>query len=131
MNDTSVGTEKVVEVIEDEASYQHMLSEKLGKDGFAVLSAKNGEEGLALALDRHPDLILLDLQMPKMSGIDFLTALRQDPWGKEAKVIVLTVVDDTEKIADVLGQNTFDYYLKADIKIEDLVASIKEKLGTT
>ena len=63
-------TKKLILIVEDEVAYQQLLKDRLIKEGFNVIQAKDGEEGLALSLDRHPDLILLDMVMPKMGGMD-------------------------------------------------------------
>jgi CheY-like chemotaxis protein len=119
----------VVEEVEDDAVVRKVLHDKLSLEGFGVLEAKNGEEGLAIALENHPDLILLDILMPKMDGLTMLKKLREDEWGKTANVIILTNYDETEKIADALGSRVFEYYVKSDTPIEDLIAKVKEKLG--
>ena len=67
---------KVVLVIEDDPPLREALYDKLTREGFSVFLAKNGEEGLALALREHPDLVLLDLLMPKMGGIEMARRLR-------------------------------------------------------
>lgn len=88
---------------------------------------KNGEEGLALALEKQPDLILLDLQMPKMGGIEMAENLRVDEWGKKAKVIILTnVSSDMNKTQQAVENKIFQYLIKTDIKIEDLVSKVKD-----
>jgi DNA-binding NarL/FixJ family response regulator len=79
-------------------------------------------------LRHHPDLILLDLLMPEMSGMAMLKKLREDSWGKQARVIILTNVSDNKEIAEVLHNKTYDYFVKADTKIEDLVEIVKKKL---
>lgn len=116
---------KTILVVEDEPSYQHTLAEKLGMEGFAILAAKDGEEGLAIALEKHPDLILLDLKMPKMDGIEMARRLRQDEWGKKAKVIILTNTSDMTKTDQALENEIFQYLVKTDIKLEDLVEKVK------
>ena len=78
---------KKVLVVEDERTLRDALVKKLSKEEFTVLSAKDGKEGLDTALAEHPDLILLDILMPKMNGIEVLQKLREDEWGAKAKVI--------------------------------------------
>ncbi len=119
----------VIEEIEDDALLRKVLHDKLVLEGFGVLEANNGEEGLAVALERHPDLILLDILMPKMGGLAMLKKLREDEWGKTARVIILTNYDDVEKIADALGNRVFEYYLKADTPLDELIRKVKENLG--
>jgi DNA-binding response OmpR family regulator len=116
-------------IIEDEPSLRNVLGDKLIIEGFAVLQAGDGEEGLQVALREHPDLILLDIMMPKMDGLTMLKMLRADAWGKKAKVILLTNSNDNEKVADAMAQGTYDYLVKSDWKITDVVDKIRERLS--
>ena len=119
---------KKILIVEDEISLLNALRDKLTHENFAVLEAKNGEEGLAVALREHPDLILLDIVMPKMDGMTMLRKLREDLWGKSAKVIILTNLSDKEKMAEALEQKLHKYLVKSDWKIEDVVAKVREQL---
>src|SRR6185312_13646530 len=91
--DTEAG--KKILVVEDEASIALALGDKLAQEKFTVSKAVDGEEGLAVALREHPDLILLDLRMSKMTGLEMLDELRKDAWGKTANVMIMTNVADT------------------------------------
>ena len=119
---------KTILVVEDEISLLNALRDKLTREHFAVLEAKNGEEGLEVALREHPDLILLDIVMPKMDGMTVLRKLREDLWGKSAKVIILTNLSDKEKMAEALEQKLHKYLVKSDWKIEEVVAKVREQL---
>ena len=77
---------KTILIVEDEPVYQEALVNKFNIEGFDTLTAENGEEGLSIALEKHPDLILLDLQMPKMDGIEMAKKLRQDEWEKRRRL---------------------------------------------
>lgn len=116
-------------IVEDELPLISALTLKLKQENFKVLQAKNGEEGLIVAFKEHPDLILLDIVMPRMDGITMLKKLREDEWGKSAKVIMLTNLSDKENVAQSLDQGAYDYLIKADWKIENVIAKVKEKLG--
>ena len=94
----------VLLIVEDEKILSDTLEEKLVSEGFEVLKAIDGEEGLKLALDSHPNLILLDLLMPKVDGITMLKKLRKDTWGERANVIILTNVESSDKISESLAQ---------------------------
>lgn len=95
---------------------------------FNVLIAKNGEEGLQTALKEHPDMLLADLIMPKMDGIHMIQKIREDSWGKNAKIIVLTnLVNDAEE-ENVNKYGIKDYWVKSDLNIKDLVDKIKAKI---
>ena len=120
---------KKILVVEDEISLRGALSNKLAREGFVVLEAKNGEEGLEMALSAHPDLILLDIVMPVMDGMTMLQKLREDAWGAEAKIFILTNLSDTNKVADAIMQGSYDYLVKTDWTLEDIVDRISKKLG--
>ena len=108
---------KVILIIEDDQVLAKTLTEALEKEGFAVVQAVDGEEGLEKALSGGPKLILLDLLLPKMGGIDLLHKLRRDPRGTEVPVIVLTNAESPDLIAKTLAENTYDYMLKTDWKL--------------
>ena len=84
---------------------------------------------MATALREHPDLILLDIILPKMDGITMLKKLREESWGKHVHVFMLTNISDNEKVAAALENDAFEYFIKSNIKIEGLVAKVKEVLG--
>lgn len=118
-------------IIDDEEPILNALVDKFGREEFAELfTARNGEEGLAVALKEHPDLILLDILMPKMDGITMLKKLREDVWGKSVKVIVLTNFDTTdEMLKEVTATEPAYYLLKSNWEIADVIAKSKEVLG--
>ena len=115
-------------VVEDERLLIKALGDKLRLEGFEVLEAHNGKEGLALAIEKHPDLILLDIIMPVMDGISMLQELRKDEWGKYASVLMLTNLTDADKTEESLKNGAFDYLIKADWKLGDLVIKIRTKI---
>jgi two-component system, OmpR family, alkaline phosphatase synthesis response regulator PhoP len=121
-------TKNKILIVEDEASLRDALGDKLELEGFNVIKAKNGQEGLEVALREHPDLILLDIIMPVMGGLIVLKNLRQDVWGKKVKVIMLTNLSDTEKTAEAVEQESFDFLVKSDWKMEGVLTKIKERL---
>ena len=120
---------KKILIIEDERSLREALRDKLTREGFSTLEAKNGEEGLDVALREHPELILLDIVMPVMDGMTMLKKLREDAWGKNVKIIILTNLSDIEKIADSVKNEVYDYLVKTDWKLEDVVTKVRERLG--
>lgn len=122
-------SKKTILVVEDEVLLLQALMDKFEVEGFRTLGAGDGQAGLDLALKEHPDLILLDIVMPKMDGLTMLKLLRQDDWGKSSQVIVLTNLSDWQKINEAVAHRAFDYLVKTDWKIEDVVKRAKEKLG--
>lgn len=119
----------IIEIVEDEESLVDVLRDKLEQSGFSVISAKNGEEGLDLALESKPDLILLDIVMPKMDGITMLNKLREDEWGKDVKVILLTNLSDPEYITKALKGQAYDFLVKSDWKLDEVIEKINSVLG--
>ena len=118
---------KTILIVEDEVSLLNALRDKLTRENFAVLEAKNGEEGLEIALREHPDLILLDLIMPVMDGMTMLKKLRHDSWGTKVSVIILTNLSDAEgSLMRSIG--SLDYIVKSNWKLEDVVAKVRERL---
>lgn len=120
---------KIILVVEDEEPLRMVLKDVLTVEGYTILEAKNGIEGLEMAFREHPDLILLDILMPKMDGLEMLKKLREDEWGKKAPVIVLTNLSDNEDIAKAVEEDVFEYFVKTDIRINEVIARIKEKIG--
>lgn len=116
-------------IVDDEPSVRKALSEKLEREGFSTFTAPDGEEGLEVALSLRPDLILLDILMPKMDGLAMLKRMRQDEWGKTASVVVLTSVDSDQKALEAMNELVYDFLLKKDTKLDELVAIVKEKVG--
>ena len=120
---------KKILIIEDEPSLREALNDKFSQEGFEVEQAPDGELGLSLALGTKPDLILLDIIMPKLDGISMLEQLREDERGKHIPVIILTNLSDNEKLAKAMELGSHDYLVKTDWKLEDVVKKVKEKIG--
>ncbi len=124
---------KTILVTEDEPSLLKALVDKFTREGFRVLEAKNGQEGLAVALKDHPDLILLDIIMPVMDGMTMLKKLREtNDWGKQVPVILLTNLtsDDEGRLHDIVETNPAYYLVKTDWTLEDILAKVRERLET-
>ena len=121
---------KTILIIEDEESLLQALKDKISRENHCnILEAKNGKEGLEMALKKHPDLILLDIIMPVMDGMTMLKKLREDKWGKDAKVIILSNLSDAEKASESLEQGVHDYLVKTDWHIDDVVKKVRGTLG--
>lgn len=120
---------KTILFIEDESALQKAFGEILSREGYKLLSALDGETGLKLAKTKKPDLILLDLILPKIHGFEVLKQLKADPQTKDIPIIVLT---NLEKIADIdkaieLGATT--YLVKAQYSLEEVIRKIKKALS--
>lgn len=119
---------KKILIVEDDLPLARVMKEKLTKENFIVMTAKNGQEGLELALAKQPDLILLDIVMPKMDGLSMLKKLREDKWGKEVPVVVLTNLGDADNIAKATERGAYDYLVKVHWKLGDVISKVKERL---
>lgn len=119
---------KKILLVEDDPALSSTLGDTLVQEGFEVVRAKDGEEGLTNALGGHPDMILLDIILPKMNGLMLLGKLREDPWGKTVPVIILSNLGEPTMVAAAID-NVNDYLVKVDWKIEDVVKKIKAKLN--
>lgn len=120
---------KKILIIEDELSLMMALHEKFKTEGFEVIEAKNGEEGLKMATKKTPDLILLDLIMPVMDGITMLKKLRLTEEGKDLPVIILTNLSDDRAVSESLESGVSDYLVKTNWHLDDVVKKVKVKLG--
>jgi two-component system alkaline phosphatase synthesis response regulator PhoP len=99
---------------------------------FVVYHAFNGEEGLKIALEQHPDIIILDITMPKMNGKETLQALRLDEWGKEVPVIMLSsLATDKETLAEIIDSHPLYYLLKDVSNPDDVLEKVKGVLNKT
>lgn len=124
------GTAKSILIVEDELAQSDVLREKFTEEEFSVSVAKNGEEGLTHALADHPDIILLDIILPVMDGLTMLKKLRDDEWGKTAKVVVLTALTANDLTEIRTSSIDFDYFLiKTDWTLDGVVRVVKKRLG--
>lgn len=119
---------KKILIVDDEEILMDLLSAKIKREGFIVAEAHDGEEGLRMALAEHPDLILMDIIMPKMDGITVMKKLRLDPWGKDVPVIILTNLNTSESVQDSVASGAYDYLVKIDYTLDDLVVIVKKRL---
>jgi len=129
-NETNSG-QKIL-AIEDDFSLLNVLRDKFESEGYKFVQARDGEEGLAIALAEKPDLILLDILMPKMDGITMMKKLREEnEWGKNVPVILLTnLAADSEKIHQAIADNEPAYYLvKSNWTINELIDKVRERLS--
>lgn len=119
---------KTILIVEDEPMLSGVLRDRLSQESFTLLLAENGEVGLSTALEKHPDLILSDIMMPKMDGLTMLKKLREDEWGRKAQVIMLSNLSDMTSISDAISNNATEYMLKSELDLDDVVKKIKIKL---
>jgi CheY-like chemotaxis protein len=125
-----MANDKKILIIEDELPMLKALSDKFSREGFSVLEARNGEEGLDLALKTKPDLIVLDLFMPVMDGKAMMEKLRQDEWGKRVPIIILTNLNPDDKtLNEIMASGPSYYFIKSKWQLEDLTEKVKKELG--
>ena len=117
-------------VVDDEPMVVKALTEKLSKAGFLVFAAYNGEEALLKVKKIKPDLILLDIIMPKLDGISVLKRLKASPKTMGIPVIILTNLYDDKKISEVLRTGNTDYLIKVEFTLNDIVGLVRKKLKT-
>jgi DNA-binding response OmpR family regulator len=112
-------------VIEDDPLLSKMYEAKLTNGGLTVIKAADGEEGLKAAITSHPSLILLDVMMPRLSGIDMLEILRKDPWGAHVPVIVLSNLSETQEGNKAKALGVKEYLIKANFTPSEILEKIK------
>jgi len=117
-------------IIEDEISILNGISDKFTHEGFFVLKATNGQEGLDIALKDHPDFILVDNLMPDTDGFYFLENLRKDEWGKNALAIMWSNSHDSTTIGRAKKIGVFDFMIKSEWEYRDVVKKVKEALAS-
>ena len=120
---------KTVLIVEDDVIVVKALKAKFQKEGFSVLNALNGDEGLKIALSQHPDIITLDLLMPVKGGIEFMDEIRRDTWGKNVPIIILTNYDSNDYVLSKLPEGKPSFYLiKSNTNLEIVIEKVKEIL---
>ncbi|MDE2399722.1 MAG: response regulator [Patescibacteria group bacterium] len=120
---------KSILIVDDKISTMSSLLNMLTTEGFNVIQATNGEEGLKNAFQFHPDIILLDIVMPIMDGLTMLKILRRDTWGRNVPVVVLTNLDNDNSAVAALDSLAYDYLIKNQTKDEEIMQIIKNKIN--
>ena len=116
-------------LVEDDTNLSEIYQARLQAEGFDIISAADGEEALALAVNERPDLIICDVMMPRISGFDMLDILRGTAGIQDTKVIMMTALSQAEdkERAEKLGANR--YLVKSQVTLEDVVKTVHEVLG--
>ncbi|MBE3093535.1 MAG: response regulator [Actinobacteria bacterium] len=117
-------------IVEDESALLKVYAECFMKEGFLVLKAVNGREGLDIALREKPDIILLDILMPVMNGLTMMQKIRENNvWGKAVPILLLTnLAASEEKVKKIVSENQPVYYL---VKLDWSLSAIVEKVKKT
>lgn len=119
-----------IAIIEDDRAISQMYRFKFEAEGYTVETAENGKLGLELAEKMQPDIILLDLMMPEMTGDQMLKKLRETDWGKKIKVIILTNMGEQEMPASLRDLDVSGVIMKADMTPRQVAETVKKHLAT-
>ena len=120
---------KTILLVDDDLTLREMYEERLKSEGFTIVQASNGEEALSKAKDIKPNLILLDIMMPKINGFDVLKGLKADSELKDIPVIILTaLIQDVDRVqGDKLGAT--DYIVKSETMPGEVITKIRNAIG--
>ena len=126
--ETTQNAKKIL-LVEDDDALANIYLARLEAEGFDIRRVNNGEDALAAAIEYHPDLVLLDVMMPKVSGFEVLDIIRNTPETANLKVIMLTALgqDGDKQRAEELGAD--DYLVKSQVVIADVIERVKVHLG--
>ena len=116
-------------LVEDDQGLAAVYKQRLEAEGFEVQHCGNGEDALSSAIAFKPDLILLDVMMPKISGFDVLDILRNTPETANIRIVMLTALSQPKDLERAKNLGVDDYLVKSQVVIADVVARIKHHLG--
>ena len=116
-------------LVEDDNNLREIYGERLIAEGYEIVSAKDGEEALAMAVKEKPDLIISDVMMPKISGFDMLDILRQTPETKNTKVIMMTALSQAEDKERASSLGADKYLVKSQVTLEDVARVVHDVLN--
>ncbi len=114
-------------IVDDEESLVNVLSRKFQDEGITTYTAFNGKQALEVALEKHPDVILLDIMMPEMDGFDVMRHLQEDEWGKIVPIILLTNSSSIDTVAKAVSSGMSEFLVKTDMRLDDVVSKVKER----
>lgn len=120
---------KTILIVEDELTMQRALKNKLEQAGYVIRAAADGNEALADMQKVSPDLVLLDLIMPKLDGISVLRQMKGDERLKNIPVVILTNLSSGDKVAEAMQLGTFDFLVKANYSLDDVLKKVADRLG--
>jgi len=125
-NNPRIKDMKKILFVEDETALQKTFGDILKEEGYEIFTALDGEMGLRMAKEKKPDLILLDLILPKMDGFELLGNLKADPDTKDIPVIILTNLERVEDIEKALELGATTYLVKANYTLKEVVDKVKQ-----
>lgn len=121
-------SKKRILIIEDDLILQKALQEFLTAEGFDVIVASDGEEGLRFARAKEPNLIVLDIILPKVNGFEVLKEIKSDIKIKEVPIVLLTNLGGMNDVERALALGASTYLVKSDYSLEEIFQKIKETL---
>ncbi len=127
MPKTKTGAKKIL-VVEDDIPLRNVYEMRLKLEGYDVIVAGDGEDGLSLAVKERPNLVMLDLMMPKISGMDVLDILKSTPETKKIPVLVLTALNQESVKTKGYVFGADDFLVKSETKLEEIVSKVKSLL---
>ena len=125
------GFEQRILLAEDDRFLRKSAGAMLHREGFIVMAAEDGEEALRLARTESPDLILLDVIMPKMQGFDVLRALKSDPHTSPIPVIILSNLGQESDSVAAREMGALDYWVKSDLALDELAMRVGQAISTS
>lgn len=120
---------KKILLVEDEELVIRILEKKLSEEGYEVLLARNGKEGLEVMRKEKPDLVLMDIVMPKMNGLETMEAMNNDPELKEFPVIVISNSGEPVEIERVKELGAKDWLIKTEFDPQEIIEKVIEQIG--
>lgn len=123
-----MAAQETILLVEDESLLANLLKQHLEKAGFEVMLARDGEEALTLLKKNKPDLMLLDVILPKLSGFDVLKTLKEEPGYNKVPVVIISNLGQDVDVSKGESLGAIGYFIKAKLSIEDLIQKVKDFL---
>lgn len=117
-------------LVEDDMALRDIYSARFMAEGYEVVTASDGEMALTVAVKEKPDLIVLDVMMPKISGFDVLDILRATPETKETKIIMMTALSQPADVEKGKSLGADEYLVKSQVTLTDVVDKVKKVLAS-
>ncbi len=108
-------------IVDDDDNIRELYASAFKIKGFTILKAKNGQEGVTLALEHHPNIILMDIIMPEMDGHEAIKKIRIGEWGWNAKIMYLTNLSDIENVVHAVELKSSEYIVKSNTDVKEIV----------
>lgn len=120
---------KKILIVEDDIALREIYKIRLSAEGYVIVEAENGEDAVGKIIKERPDLVILDVMMPRISGFEMLELVRMTPEIADLKVIVMTALSAEEQRERAENLGALRYIVKSQVGIEDMVGIVKEVLG--